>query len=167
MQRDKALAEIKDYRQTVQGNAQSLFSALSIPLGLSPDAVRQGAFMALAVIVDICAIAALLALSGMEKKSVPIPVEIPTQPTITNETPAPTKLPPLLKQIATDLTQQELEVAEQIVAGKFGDPPPVRKIIDETPLRHPGVKRVMDYLVEKNQIKREGKQFRLVQTVIL
>lgn len=167
LQRDKALAEIKEYRQTVQGNAQSLFSAVSIPLGQSPEAVRQGAFMALAVIVDICAIAALLALSGLREKSVSVMAEIPTQPIITTETPTPTKSTPPDKQIAVTLSPQEQQIAEQIIAGKFGDPPPVRKVIEETNQRHAVVKKIMDHLVEKHQLKREGKQFRLVQTVIL
>ncbi len=167
LQRDKALAEIKDYRQTVQGNAQSLFSSLSIPLGLSPDAVRQGAFVTLALIVDICAIASLLALSGMGKKSAPAtlpePVQLPPKPA----TPQPTKSPPPEQQKASQLNETEKELAAQILAGIFGQPPSMRRIIQEGKVRHPIAKKIMDHLIEQNKVKKEGKQYELIQSVIL
>ena len=166
-QRDNALAEIKSYRQIAQGNAQSLFSTLSIPLGQSPNSVRQGAFIALAVIVDICAIAALLALGGMGKKPDPVAIVGEVQQ-ITNPTPqAPAKPPTVQQPKNTALTQQENELAEKILAGTYGQPPAVRRIITEGNVRHQIAKKVLEYLVEQNKVKREGKQYQLVQSVIL
>ena len=166
-QRDKALAEIKDYRQTVQGNAQSLFSALAIPMGLSPDAVRQGAFMVLAIIVDICAIAALLALGGMGKESLNKPAKSDRQHPPETPPPTPKKSLPPDKQISPNLNDHEREIATRILSGQYGDPPSVRRVITEANVRHAVVKKIMDHLIEKNQVKREGKQYSLVQTVIL
>ncbi len=166
-QRDKALAEIKDYRQAVQGNAQSLFSAMAIPLGQSPDVVRQGAFMALALIVDICAISALLALSGMSNKPLPVSAPAPAKPQEKTSSPAPTKSPPTEQQKPNELNQQEKDLAAQILAGIFGQPPSMRRVIKEGKVRHPDAKKIMDYLIEKKQVTKEGKQYQLVQTVIL
>lgn len=159
--RNTALAELKTYRETPQGNAQSLFSALSIPLGASPDAVRQGAFMGLAIIVDICAISALLALGGMGHKN---PVEQPQKqkpqlPTTPAKT-APEKKP-------TSLDDRESALAKKILSGFYGNPISVRNFISSARIGYPTAKYVLDYLLEKNQIRRNGKQYELVQGVIL
>jgi hypothetical protein len=173
-QRDNALAEIKGYRETAQGNAQSLFSVLAIPLGASPEAIRQSAFIGLAVIVDICAIAGLLALGGMGKKSKPEPKPIWSEPPTNTETkkespPVPIanakpKEPPL---VCAELTPNENELAQKILAGQFGQPPAVRRIIDEGKVRHQIAKKVLEYLVDQNKVRREGKQYQLIQTVIV
>lgn len=172
-QRDAALAEIKGYRETAQGNAQSLFSVLAIPLGASPEAIRQGAFIGLAIIVDICAIAGLLALGGMGKKSKPeskrilgeLPVNIETKDVpppapVVNQKP---KEPPL---VCVELTPNENELAQKILSGEFGQPPAVRRIIQEGNVRHQSAKKVLEYLVKQNKVRREGKQYQLVQAVI-
>jgi hypothetical protein len=166
-QRDNALAEIKAYRQTAQGNAQSLFAALSIPLGQSPEAIRQGAFIGLAVIVDICAIAALLALGGMGKKSKPEPLPIWSEPpTNTATKKEPNQVPTAIPK-PSELTEPENELAKKILAGTYGQPPAVRRIINEGGVRHHIAKKVLEYLVEQNKVRREGKQYQLVQSVIL
>lgn len=172
-QRDNALAEIKGYRESAHGNAQSLFSVLSIPLGASPEVIRQSAFIGLAVIVDICAIAGLLALGGMGKKSNPeskrilgeLPINIETKyepppSPIVNQKP---KEPPLL---CVELTPNENELAQKILSGEFGQPPAVRRIIQEGNVRHQIAKKVLEYLVDQNKVRREGKQYQLVQAVI-
>lgn len=173
-QRDNALAEIKSYRQIAQGNAQSLFATLSIPLGQSPEAVRQGAFMALAVIVDICAIAALLALGGMGKQSKPEPLPMWSEPPANTETKKEPPLVPVANQkpkepplLCVELTPNENELAQKILAGTYGQPPAVRRIINEGGVRHHIAKKVLEYLVEQNKVRREGKQYQLVQSVIL
>ncbi|UUA73072.1 hypothetical protein [Cellvibrio sp. QJXJ] len=165
-QRDNALAEIKSYRQIAQGNAQALFSSLAIPLGVQPDAARQGAFMGLAIIVDICAIAALLALGGMGKNSAPAPAMQPVQPPPKPATPTAAKSPSAQQQKPADLTPGENELAEKILAGTYGQPPAVRRIIQEGNVRHHIAKKVLEYLVEQNKVRREGKQYQLVQAVI-
>lgn len=166
-QRDNALAEIKTYRQTAQGNAQALFTSLAIPLGIQPDAARQGAFMGLAVIVDICAIAALLALGGMGKKHTLEPPPNLSEPPTNTETTERKKSVPVTKQNSTELNPHENELAEKILAGIYGQPPAVRRIINEGNVRHHIAKKVLEYLVEQNKVRREGKQYQLVQTVIL
>jgi ABC-type multidrug transport system fused ATPase/permease subunit len=166
-QRDNALREIREYRQTAQGNAQSLFAALAIPLGQSPDMVRQMAFMALAVIVDVCAIAALLALGGFGTKS---PGVLPLKP---KESIEEISERPKLKggsiqqQKAGELNELEKELAAKILAGTFGQPPSMRRIIQEGKVRHLIAKKIMDHLIDKKQVTREGKQYQLVQAVIL
>ncbi len=165
-QRDNALAEIKGYRETAQGNAQSLFSVLAIPLGASPEAIRQGAFIGLAVIVDICAIAGLLALGGIGKKSKPEPKPMWSEPPINTETIEREKAVPVTKKNPTELNEQENELAKKILAGNYGQPPAVRRIIQEGSVRHQTAKKVLEYLVEQNKVRREGKQYQLVQAVI-
>lgn len=172
-QRDAALAEIKSYRETAQGNAQSLFSVLAIPLDVSPEVIRQSAFIGLAVIVDVCAIAGLLALGGMGKKSKSEPKPIFSEPPINTETkthPPPVsvvnqkpKEPPLL---CVELTSSENEIAQKILSGDFGQPPAVRRIIQEGNVRHQTAKKVLEYLVVQNKVRREGKQYQLVQALI-
>lgn len=181
-QRDNALAEIKGYRETAQGNAQSLFSVLATPLGASPDAVRQGAFMGLAVIVDICAISGLLALGGIGKKTTPEPLPVWSGPPVNTETiesdaevkSKKPKEPPNLKfkagtsmVIPVELSEQESEVAKKILAGEFGQPPAVRRIISDGKVTHQIATKILAYLVEQNKVRREGKQYQLVQSVIL
>lgn len=165
-QRDATLAEIKSYRQTAHGNAQSLFASLAIPLGASPEAVRQGAFMVLAVIVDICAIAGLLALTGMGKKSVPVIAPSPVKQPVIETTQPSTKSPPNQQQKSSELTPIENELAQKILTGTFGQPPAVRRIINEGNVRHHTAKKVLEYLVDQNKVRREGKQYQLVQAVI-
>lgn len=165
-QRDSALAEIKAYRQTAHGNAQALFHSLAIPLGVQPDTARQGAFMGLAVIVDICAIAALLALTGLGKKHTQEPKPDWSEPPTNTATIEKKKAVPVTKQTPTELNQQENELAEKILAGTYGQPPAVRRIIQEGNVRHQIAKKVLEYLVEQNKVRREGKQYQLVQTVI-
>ncbi len=165
-QRDNALAEIKGYRETAQGNAQSLFSVLAVPLGASPEAIRQSAFIGLAVIVDICAIAGLLALGGMGKKTAQVHTAQPLQPPPKAVEPAATKSQPAAQQKPVDLTAPENELAEKILAGTYGQPPAVRRIIQEGNVRHHIAKKVLEYLVEQNKVRRDGKQYQLVQSVI-
>jgi hypothetical protein len=43
----------------------------------------------------------------------------------------------------------------------------VRRIIDEGKVRHQIAKKVLEYLVDQNKVRREGKQYQLIQTVIL
>jgi hypothetical protein len=166
-QRDNALAEIKGYRETAQGNAQSLFSVLAIPLGASPESIRQSAFIGLAVIVDICAIAGLLALGGMGKKSKQEPKPIWSEPPKNTETKKEPPPVPVATPKPTELTEPENELAKQILAGTYGQPPAVRRIIDEGKVRHQIAKKVLEYLVDQNKVRREGKQYQLIQTVIL
>jgi hypothetical protein len=166
-QRDNALAEIKGYRETAQGNAQSLFTAVAIPLDASPEVIRQGAFIGLAVIVDICAIAGLLALGGMTKVSAPKQIIEPLQPPPKPATASAGKSPPVQQQIRGDLNALENELAEKILAGTYGQPPAVRRIIQEGNVRHHIAKKVLEYLVEQNKVRRDGKQYQLVQSVIL
>jgi TolA-binding protein len=165
-QRDSALAEIKAYRQTAQGNAQSLFAALAIPLSASPEAIRQGAFIGLAVIVDICAIAGLLALDGMRKNPKAKPEIKNSYSPEVNATTQEQKAVPVTKPKPTELTEPENELAKKILAGTFGQPPAVRRIIEEGKVRHQIAKKVLEYLVEQNHVRREGKQYQLVQSVI-
>lgn len=172
-QRDAALAEIKGYRETAQGNAQSLFSVLAIPLGASPEAIRQSAFIGLAVIVDICAIAGLLALGGMGKKSKPESNRIWGELTINTETKKEPPPVPVVNQkpkeptlVCVELTPNENELAQKILGGEFGQPPAVRRIINEGNVRHQTAKKVLEYLVDQNKVRREGKQYQLVQAVI-
>lgn len=172
-QRDNALAEIKSYRQTAQGNAQALFASLAIPLGVQPDAARQGAFIGLAIIVDICAIAALLALGGMGKKSKQEPKPLWSEPPTNTETIEREKAVPVVNQkpkepqlLCVELTPNENELAQKILAGIYGQPPAVRRIINEGNVRHHIAKKVLEYLVEQNKVRREGKQYQLVQAVI-
>jgi predicted transcriptional regulator len=165
-QRDNALAEIKGYRETAQGNAQSLFSVLAIPLGASPEAIRQSAFIGLAVIVDICAIAGLLALGGIGKKPKPEPKPIWSEPPTNTETIKEKKPVQVTTQKPVELTEPENELAEKILAGIYGQPPAVRRIITEANVRHGIAKKVLEYLVVQNKVRREGKQYQLVQSVI-
>lgn len=170
-QRDNALAEIKAYRQTAQGNAQSFFAGVAIPLGASPDAIRQSAFIALAIIVDICAIAGLLALGGIGKKIKPEPKPIFSEPptntaTIEKENQVPVKKPKEPPLAVVEFTETENQLAQRILAGEFGQPPAVRRIINEGGVRHHIAKKVLEYLVEQNKVRREGKQYQLMQAVI-
>lgn len=165
-QRDNALAEIKGYRETAQGNAQSLFSVLAIPLGASPEAVRQSAFIGLAVIVDICAIAGLLALGGIGKKPKPEPTPIWSEPPKNTATIEREKAVPAPKQKPQELNEVEQQVAKKILAGEFGQPPAVRRIISDGKVTHQIASKILRYLVEQNQVRREGKQYQLVQAVI-
>ena len=119
------------------------------------------------VIVDICAIAALLALGGMGKKLDPVAIVGEVQQTTNNAPQATAKPPSVQQQKNAALTQQENELAEKILAGTYGQPPAVRRIITEGNVRHQIAKKVLEYLVEQNKVKREGKQYQLVQSVIL
>ena len=165
-QRDNALAEIKGYRETAQGNAQSLFSVLAIPLGASPEVIRQSAFIGLAVIVDICAIAGLLALDGIGKKPKPEPKPIWSEPPKNTETIERVKAVPAPKQKPQELNEVEQQVAEKILSGEFGQPPAVRRIISDGKVTHQTASKILRSLVEQNQVRREGKQYQLVQSVI-
>lgn len=165
--RDQALAELKNTHESPTGNAQSLFSAMAAPLGASPDSVRQGAFMALAVIVDICAIAALLALGGLGKKSAPgspvkntetsSPAQHQTQQQKPGQAPAKKQTQPV------ELNEKEQEIAQKILAGTYGQTISVRNAIAQGKTSHAIVNKVLSHLLEKNQVKRDGKMYQLVQ----
>jgi len=162
--RNTALAELKTYRETPQGNAQSFFSVLSVPLGASPESVRHGAFIGLAVIVDICAISALLALGGMGGKPSAEQPQKQTNAAPTNTQRTSAKKP---ESKIEKLTEREGELSKKVLSGFYGNPISVRNFIASAKIGFPTAKRVLDYLVENNQVKRNGKQFELVQSLIL
>jgi hypothetical protein len=140
---------------------------LAMPLGASPNTVRQGAFMGLAVIVDICAIAALLALGGMGKKNASLTAEKQTPP-LTNSPPVQAQNKKQQQQKAQPLTDDEQQLAARILAGEFGrEIPVVRAIIEGASVPHSKVAKVMASLLDQNKVKREGKQFQLTQPAIV
>ncbi len=165
--RDSALAELKATKETAQGNAQSLFSVIGMALHQPAEQVRQGAFISLALIVDICAIASLLALGGLGKK---MPTEQSTKQSAQpkNELPnKPTPPPPALKQKQPPLSDLEQQIAKEILAGLYGQPVvSVRGIITGAKVAHPIVAKILENLLSANHVRREGKRYFLIQQVI-
>lgn len=165
--RDTTLAGFQNIKESPQGGAQSLFSVLAMPLHSSPDAVRQGAFIGLALIVDVSAIACLLSLTGLPAKAAPTePQKAPQNPKsmpvlIAGRPQQLTEPPP------TQLNDSDHALAARIVAGEFGEQPKVRDVMVLAKARHPEVKKVFDLLLDSNQLKREGKKFFLTQAVIV
>jgi hypothetical protein len=157
--RNSALAELKTYRETPQGNAQSFFSVLSIPLGISPESARQSAFIGLALIVDICAISALLALGGMGRT---ISTEQPQKPTKTITESISKKSSEKTENKIEELTVREAALSKKILAGFFGNPISVRNFISTAKIGYPTAKKILDHLVELHLVIRNGKQFELV-----
>lgn len=163
-QRDSALADLQSYRESPQGNAQSLFAVLAIPLEASAEAVRQGAFIALAVIVDICAIAALLALGGMRQKKPETPAGNAAE---TRKSKVQKQTPKVAPNVTTlPLSSAEQKIAADIIAGVYGQPPTVRGIIAGAKVSHSVVSKIMADLLSKNYVTREGKQYFLTQEII-
>lgn len=168
--RNAALAELKTYRESPQGNAQSLFSALAIPIGASQDAVRQAAFMGLAIIVDICAISALLALGGMGRtNNTPARIKPDQQQekTKTSMLEKAAQITPKSENKKPELTDREIGLSKKILAGVFGNPISVRNFIANSKVGYPTAKKVLDHLIDLNMVIRNGKQYELVQGVIL
>ena len=164
--RNQALADIKTYRESPQGNAQALFATWALPLGTSPEALRQGAFMGLAVIVDICAIAGLLALGGLGNKTAQAEAAKAAKQSQQPEPPTTTKPEPQQQPKPDPLNEREQQIAAAIIAGKHGHPVSVRGVIAGEKASHATVSRVLQNLIEKNHVKRDGKKFHLTQPIL-
>ena len=107
-----------------------------------------------------------MALTGLPAKPVP---EKSTQPPQT-EINEPSSMPKPPKQkseaIPQNLTDQEQLLAARVVAGEFGEQPRMRDVMALAKASHPTVAKVMDHLVEKNQIRLEKRKYFLIQRVI-
>lgn len=165
--RNQALAEIKTYRESPQGNAQALYAAWALPLGVSPETLRQGAFMGLAIIVDICAIAGLLALGGLAEKIPQAETKTDTAATTKAAQQKQQKPEQPAPQNSEQLNEREQQIANAILSGKYGQPISVRGVIAGEKTHHPVASKVLQHLIQKNLVQREGKQFHLKQPVLV
>lgn len=173
--RNSALLDLQSIREPPSGNAQSLFNVIGNVMHQPPERVRQGAFVGLAAIVDLSAIAALLALSGLRKKNTAniTTVKKTTNGNTENQIPAmhlddfhpPPSVKPMpeneneVKPKVIDLGEYEKGVSQMILARQFGQPIEMRRVISETKLSHAKVTKILGSLIEGNKVRREGKRY--------
>lgn len=168
-QRNATLHELQTMSDSPQGNAQSLFSVVGKALHYQPESVRQGAFIGLALIIDICGISALLALAGLRTDNGKENASAESKNAVSSATAKaqkPTSKASTEKQQPATLSAEEKIIAQRILSGEFGQPPSVRDIITGAKVAHATVNKIMQYLVEQKQVTREGKRYFLVQQVI-
>lgn len=162
--RSQLLADVRNLENSASGSAGSLFSVMGMALRVSSVEARQLAFTGLAIILDVCAVAALLTLAALR-------LENPPQNTRTaTETPAKASTPkkPAANNVFTQqqLSPNEQALARRILAGEFGQPPSVRQIVTQAKGGHATVKKIMEHLLQTDQVRREGKRYYLVQNII-
>lgn len=163
--RSEILNQLQNLQESPQGSAQSLFSAVGGALGVSAQRARHGAFTALALIVDLCGIAALLAVAGLPHRA---PIETAKQRTRTaaHRRAVAHEKPKQPEPSSQTLLAHEQQLAQRILAGEFGQPPSVRSIVTEAKGGHATVNKIMQHLMSDNKVTREGQRYYLVQNII-
>lgn len=162
--RSELLADLRSIENSPAGSSGSLFSVMGDVLGLSPDSARHIAFTSLAIILDLCAVAALLTLASLRSsqptKNTQAAGKTPAKPSAAKPPSGNTQRP------AETLQPNEQQLAVRILAGEFGQPPSVRELVKVAKGGHATVKKIMEHLLQTNQVRREGKRYHLVQNVI-
>lgn len=132
----------------------SLFDNWANKLDKSVISVRQGFYLAVAVLIDVLGIACLLLLASNKITTVPVNAKTET------ETP---NINPTKAKRTTNNKQKYEYIKERIASGEHGDNPALRNVKADEKIGYPAAKRIFDALVSENKLRFDGNQYELVR----
>ncbi|MGH1374421.1 MAG: hypothetical protein ACRBBW_20455 [Cellvibrionaceae bacterium] len=174
-QRDKKRQALSS---AATANSSAAHANFGLSLGQSADnngnalaALSDGPLIT-AFSIHVGCVVAVLACGVWAPQTPPVTVK----PPVKNPAPAAGKTAPKMApaknqqppQNAT-LDEEQNLLAQRIVRGEFSDTPSVKKIIQGKEITggHARVKPIFEWLLQNNHIKKEGRGFQLVQSVIV
>ena len=172
------IPRLTEQRETLLEQLATLTTAATAPTGSMEAALssahwgfRIGVFVALALLLDYCAIRCLSTAKPERKKQEVIkegrkPSAEAAKPEPALEPDAPENNSPEENRSELTVTEADPEVkriAERVRSGSYGQKPIVRKIINEEGVRHPVVKQAFALLKAEGVLVKNGQRYELLE----
>ncbi|WP_299594312.1 hypothetical protein [uncultured Microbulbifer sp.] len=170
-QRSQTLAKLQTLSESSSGSASdsagATFATLAGLTHIDPKQIQHSGFLALAIITDVVGLVALMAFNSVLTATPTVQREQRPQPRTVKRTERTTPLVETAQQRETEsppngeLTNEQQQLAERIIAREFGERPVLRNINREVRGGNQVVKPVFDHLQKTGVLIRDGRGFAL------
>ncbi len=164
------IPRLTEQRETLLNQLANLTTGATTPSGSMEAALgsahwgfRIGVFIALALLLDYCAIRCLATEKSDVKKEErkPSAEAAKPEPALEPESPEEKNLQENRLATVTEADPEVKRIAERVRSGSYGLQPIVRQIISEEGVRHPVVKQAFELLQDEGVLVKNGQRYEL------